>query len=57
MATNKPSKIPQDESRAKVAELYRRLRENASKIAYSTFGTQDPDLEQVEKELSGEPGE
>tara|TARA_R100001082_G_scaffold23924_1_gene11697 strand:- start:45 stop:395 length:351 start_codon:yes stop_codon:yes gene_type:complete len=53
MAKNKASKIASDRAQQQVADLYRRLRDDAAKIAYSTFGPQDPDSEQVEEELTG----
>lgn len=56
MPTNETNKIAEDRAQEKVADLYRRLRENAIKIAYSTFGAQDPDIEQVEEEMTGEKG-
>ena len=44
-------------ARAKVGDLYRRLRDDAIKIAFSTYGAADPDIEQVEKELGNRPEE
>jgi|TARA_R110000744_G_scaffold43517_2_gene97547 hypothetical protein len=44
-------------ARAKVGDLYRRLRDDAIKIAFSTYGAADPDLEQVDKELGNRPEE
>ena len=44
-------------ARQKVGDLYRRLRDDAVKMAFSTFGAIDPDIEQVEKELGNKPEE
>ena len=57
MAKNKASKIAADRAQQQVADLYRRLRNDAATIAYSTFGSQDPDVEDVEEELTGEEGQ
>jgi Flp pilus assembly protein TadG len=57
MAKNKASKIAEDVAQKRVADLYTRLRENAAKIAYSTYGTQDPDMEKVDEELGNKPEE
>ena len=57
MAKSKASKIASDRAQEQVANLFRRLRNDAATIAYSTFGAQDPDVEDVEEELTGEEGQ
>tara|TARA_R100000664_G_scaffold9989_1_gene16576 strand:- start:4350 stop:4523 length:174 start_codon:yes stop_codon:yes gene_type:complete len=56
------AKTPSDgfaatKARQKVGDLYRKLRDDAVKMALSTFGAADPDIEQVEKELGNKPEE
>ena len=52
MAQTKDEEFASTEARAAVSSLYRKLRDDAVRFALSTFGSADPDLEQVEEELS-----